>query len=82
MEKLYYKDQYIKEFVAELESVEEKDGKFHVILDKTAFFPGGGGQFCDLGFIENEPVIDVYEEDGTIYHVLNKKPIKLHKLKC
>ncbi|WP_346877259.1 alanyl-tRNA editing protein [Clostridium sp. UBA5712] len=82
MEKLYYKDQYIKEFVAELEKVEEKDGKFHVVLDKTAFFPGGGGQFCDLGFIENEPVIDVYEEEGIIYHVLNKKPIKLHKLKC
>lgn len=82
MEKLYYKDQYMKEFVAELEKVEERDGKFHVVLDKTAFFPGGGGQFCDLGIIENEPVLDVYEEDGIIYHVLNKKPIKLHKLKC
>lgn len=82
MEKLYYKDQYIKEFVAELESVEEKDGKFHVVLDKTAFFPGGGGQFCDLGLIENEPVLDVYEEEGVIYHVLKKKLIKLHKLKC
>lgn len=82
MEKLYYKDQYMKEFVAELERVEERDGKFHVVLDKTAFFPGGGGQFCDLGMIENEPVLDVYEEEGIIYHVLNKKPIKLHKLKC
>lgn len=82
MEKLYYEDQYIRDFVAELERVEEKDGKFHVVLDRTAFFPGGGGQFCDLGTIENEKVIDVYEEDGVIYHVLEKKPIKLHKLKC
>lgn len=82
MEKIYYEDQYKREFVAELEKVEEKDGKFHVVLDKTAFFPGGGGQFCDLGIIENEKVIDVYEEDGIIYHVLDKKPIKLHKLKC
>ncbi len=82
MEKLFYESQYIKDFTAELERVEEKDGKFHVVLDKTAFFPGGGGQFCDLGVIENEPVTEVYEEDGVIYHVLNKKPIKLHKLKC
>jgi len=82
MEKIYYKDQYIKDFVAELERVEEKDGKFHVVLDKTAFFPGGGGQFCDLGTIENGKVIDAYEEDGVIYHVLEKKPIKIHKLKC
>ena len=82
MEKLYYKDQYIKEFTAELESVVEKEGKYHVVLDKTAFFPGGGGQFCDLGYIEGIEVIDVYEKDGIIYHVLNRKPIKLHKLKC
>ena len=82
MEKLYYVDQYMKEFVAEVESVIEKDGKFHVVLDKTAFFPGGGGQFCDLGFIENEKVIDVYEEEGVVYHVLDKKPLKIHKLKC
>lgn len=82
MEKIYYKDQYIKNFVAELEKVDEKGDKFHVVLDKTAFFPGGEDQFCDLGVIENEKVIDVYEEDGLIYHVLEKKPIKLHKLKC
>lgn len=82
MEKLYYKDQYMREFTAELVKVEEKDGKSHVVLDKTAFFPGGGGQFCDLGLIENEPVIDVYEEEGLIYHVVEKKPIKIHKLKC
>lgn len=82
MEKLYYNDQYLKEFTAELVSAEEKDGKIHLVLDKTAFFPGGGGQFCDLGLIENEPVIDVYEEDGIIYHVVDKKPIKMHKLKC
>lgn len=82
MEKLFYTDQYIKSFTAELESVEEKDEKFHVVLDKTAFFPGGGGQFCDLGTIEGQQVLEVYEEEGQIYHVVDKKPIKLHKLKC
>ena len=82
MEKLYYKDQYIKDFTAELEDIREKDNKFHLVLDKTAFFPGADCQVCDLGYIENEKVIDVYAEDGLIYHVVEKKPIKIHKLKC
>lgn len=82
MEKLFYEDQYIREFTAELVEVVEKDGTFHVVLDKTAFFPGGGGQFCDIGKIENIEVIDVYEENGTVYHVTKQKPIKIHRLKC
>ncbi|GAB6169392.1 DHHA1 domain-containing protein [Clostridium carnis] len=82
MEKLYYKDQYIKEFTAEVIDVKEKDERYHVVLDKTAFFPGGGGQFCDLGVIENIEVIDVYEENEVIYHVLERKLIKIHKVKC
>lgn len=82
LEKLYYIDQYIKEFTAEVEEVLEREGKFHVILDKSAFFPGGGGQPCDLGFLDNHEVIDVYEENGIVYHVVNKKPIKIHKVKC
>ena len=52
MEKLYYKDQYIKDFTAEIEEIIPKDDKFHIVLDKTAFFPGGGGQWCDLGTID------------------------------
>ena len=82
MEKLYYKDQYIKEFTSEIVEVIEKGGKFHLVLDKTAFFPGGGGQFCDLGTIDVHNVIDVYEENCKVYHVVEKKPIKIHKVKC
>lgn len=82
MEKLYYIDQYIKEFTAEIEEILEIDNKFHVLLNKTAFFPGGGGQFCDLGKIDVHDVIDVYEKDGKVYHIVEKKPIKIHKVKC
>lgn len=82
MEKLFYTDKYSREFIAEIEEVIEKDDKFHIVLDKTAFFPGGGGQFCDLGQIENVDVIDVYEENGVIYHVTEKKPNKIHRAKC
>ena len=82
MEKIYYIDQYIKEFTAEIEEILEIDNKYHVLLNKTAFFPGGGGQFCDLGKIDVHNVIDVYEKEGKVYHVLEKKPIKIHKVKC
>ncbi len=82
MEKLFYLDSYMKNFTAEIEEVEERDSKYHVLLDKTAFFPGGGGQYCDLGTIDNISVVDVYEEDEKIYHVLDKKPNRIHKVKC
>ena len=82
MEKLFYVDSYIKNFVAEIVEAKEKDDKYHILLDKTAFFPGGGGQYCDLGTIDNIPVLDVYEENEKIYHVLDKKPNRINKVKC
>lgn len=82
MEKLYYIDQYIKEFTAEIEEILEKNDGFHVALNKTAFFPGGGGQPSDLGMIGEHEVKEVYEKDGIVYHVVSKKPIKIHKVKC
>lgn len=82
MEKIYYEDQYIKDFTCEVEEVKEVDGKFHVVLDRTAFFPGGGGQPCDAGHIEGLPVTDVYEENGTVYHVMDRKPMKIHRVKA
>lgn len=82
MEKLYYLDRYIKEFTAEILEVKEVDGRYHVTLDKSAFFPGGGGQPGDTGIIEDNKVIDVYEENGIIYHVVEKKPLKIHRVKC
>ena len=72
MEKLFYIDSYIKNFTAEIEEVKEVDDKFHVLLNKTAFFPGGGGQYCDLGIIDNINVLDVYEEND--YCLLGSDP--------
>lgn len=82
MEKIYYDDQYLKEFTAEIVDIKEIENKFHVILDRTAFFPGGGGQSCDLGNLGDQKILDVYEKDEIIYHVVEKKPIKIHKVKC
>ena len=70
-EKLYYEDLYAREFDAEVVSQLERDGKFHVILDKTLFFPSGGGQPCDLGTIDGVEVIEVLESGDEIIHVLS-----------
>lgn len=76
-EKLYETDSYIKEFEAEVVSICEKG----VILDKTAFFPEGGGQYGDTGYIGDTRVIDTVIEDGIIYHVTSS-PIKKGRFKC
>lgn len=67
-ERLFDKDSYIKNFTAIcLSSVEEK-GVFKTVLDKTAFFPEGGGQKGDTGFLNGIEVFDTQEENGIIYH--------------
>ncbi|MEG1483162.1 alanyl-tRNA editing protein [Clostridium sp.] len=81
-EKLFYENQYEKSFTAEIINIVEKTNEFHIVLDKTHFYPEGGGQPSDIGTIESIPVLSVYENDGIIYHITEKKPIKIHKLKC
>ena len=82
MEKLYYENPYQKEFTAEVINVIEKENKYHVELDKTYFYPEGGGQPSDTGYINSTAVTYVYEEDEKIYHVVEVKPLKIHKVKC
>lgn len=73
MEKLFYENQYLKEFEAKVIEVKEVENKYHIVLDRTAFFPGGGGQQCDLGEIDGKEVLDVYEKYNKIYHVVNEE---------
>lgn len=61
---LYESDPYIKSFDA---TVEKIDGDW-ILLDQTAFFPGGGGQECDLGSIGGLRVTEVKAEGDHVYH--------------
>ncbi|MDO4748488.1 MAG: alanine--tRNA ligase-related protein [Eubacteriales bacterium] len=70
--KLYENDAYIKEFEATVLSCDETDGGYCVVLDKTAFFPEGGGQQADTGYIGDAEVLDVQEKDSVITHKVDK----------
>lgn len=75
-DKLYLKDAYCSSFDATIVSVEpcgandvnETAQKFCVVLDRTAFFPEGGGQPSDVGTIGGVEVVDVQISDGIIKH--------------
>jgi alanyl-tRNA synthetase len=71
-EKLYFSDSSLLQFQANVIQVETADGQDKVLLDRTAFYPTGGGQPFDTGKLDDVEVIDVVEEeDGRIYHLVN-----------
>jgi misacylated tRNA(Ala) deacylase len=69
-ELLYHADSYLKEFQATVEAMTESG----VVLDRTAFYPGGGGQPNDIGVIRvgdvQYNVPKVGRVDGAIVHEL------------
>lgn len=67
--KLFYEDSYIQTFQADVLECQPDSGRYRVVLDQTAFFPEGGGQYADTGLLGNVKVVDVQETDGIIYHV-------------
>jgi len=74
--RLYYEDQYIKECTSRVEEIINKDGKLLVVLDNAPFYPTGGGQPCDSGWIGDERVIDVFEKDEKVYIQLSNPPVE------
>lgn len=66
--KLFYEDSHRKEFDAVVCACLPYGEKYKVVLDRTAFFPEGGGQYADTGEIDGVKVFDVHEKDGIVYH--------------
>ncbi len=71
-EKLYEHDPYLSRHSATVLSSDERGGKYEVVLDRTAFFPEGGGQAYDTGTIDNTPVTDVQIQNGIITHLCDE----------
>ena len=67
-EKLYYIDSHLTRFTAQVLSCTEGEGKWFVTLDRTAFYPEGGGQPTDKGILGTANVLDVHEKNGEIIH--------------
>ena len=82
MSKLYETHPQQIECFAEITSIIEKNNHYHLTLDQTLFHPGAEGLPADKGFVEDSKIIDVYLADDVLYHVTDKKPIKIHKAKC
>lgn len=69
--RLFDENAYLAEFESTVLSCEKTEKGFSVILDATAFFPEGGGQFPDMGTINGIEVLDVQEDkEGVIRHLL------------
>lgn len=78
-EKLYYIDSHLFDFEATVLDCRQVEKGWAVILDRTAFFPEGGGQQADTGFIGAAPVRDVQEQGGEILHFCGEAlPVGAH----
>ena len=71
-ERLYYHDSRLIEFDARVVDVSERDdGAIAITLDRTAFYPTGGGQPNDTGMLGEARVVDCIDaEDEGVLHVV------------
>ncbi len=76
-ELLYFNDSYLREFNAKV--LEVKDGKY-AVLDKTIFYPSGGGQPHDTGVMscngDDFPVVYVGKLSGDVRHEVGRDGLK------
>ena len=68
-EKIYYADCHCATFRARVLECSETEGGFAVTLDRTAFYPLGGGQAADTGALGGVRVLDTREEGEKIVHL-------------
>ena len=67
--KTYQEDVYLKNLSAIVIDISFDDGITNIICDRTIFFPTGGGQPCDNGYIDECFIFDVYiNQNGEIVH--------------
>lgn len=67
-EKLFYKDSHMQTFQAIVQECRKDGENYRIRLDRTAFFPEGGGQYADHGTLNEYEVHDVQEEQGDVWH--------------
>lgn len=71
-EKLYYADPFLTDFTATVLDCQPGKNGYLVTLDRTAFYPEGGGQPADHGVLDGAVVTDVHEKNGVILHNVDR----------
>ncbi len=72
---LYYRAPFLGETSARVLGVScNEQGELELRLDRTIFYPGGGGQPPDEGFIADEPVLRIEERKTEVVYVLARNP--------
>ena len=71
-EKLFEQDSHLQSFSARVLTCEPIEDQWAVVLDRTAFFPEGGGQPADIGMLGGVQVCDTRDEKGRILHVVDR----------
>lgn len=72
-ERLYNDDPYLTEFRAKILETLPYEDKFAMVLDRTAFYPEGGGQPYDTGYLDDSKVLQVIENNGEILHIVDRQ---------
>jgi len=79
-EMLFMKDCYLKEFDAVVLQRGNDSGKDYVVLNKTAFYPEGGGQPSDTGTLNGIRILSVRKDSGVVKH-FTERPVEGTKAK-
>ncbi|MBI3949344.1 MAG: alanyl-tRNA editing protein [Acidobacteria bacterium] len=64
-ERLYYTNSKLLEFTGRVTDILRRDDRLALVLDRTAFYPTGGGQPHDKGQLDGVRVVEVIEEEGS-----------------
>ena len=67
-DQVHLRDAYLRSFDARVTAVDED--RRRVALDRTAFYPSGGGQPHDTGVLAGTAVVDVRKEGDDVWHTL------------
>ena len=69
---LYYADSHIRTFTSMVDRCRPHGDLWEIVLEETAFFPGGGGQDCDLGTIGDAKVLAVDVPGAYVVHYCDR----------
>lgn len=68
-QKLFYENMYLQHFSATVTGCESAQDRWHITLDATAFYPEGGGQPGDTGYLGSVRVLDTHSRGDEVIHI-------------